>query len=171
LYAHRVQAYRASGNEPGAESPATPPPHPRDPLRQRRRPDEREGRKVPAACLIRRCAKKATSENSPNSAGVVRRMANFDHCLCVSNPRCLRISWKVTSNCQRITNQQTIFCGSVSRSVHRRTRVLNSPLGSRTRTQRRGTANKPVLFPCVQSQRFLQYKISAVLRKGNAPFE
>ena len=31
-------------------------------------------------------------------------MANSDHWLCISNPRCLRISWKVTSNCQRITN-------------------------------------------------------------------
>ena len=35
-----------------------------------------------------------TRENSPNSAGVVLRIAISDHCLCVSNPRCLRISKK-----------------------------------------------------------------------------
>src|SRR5215213_496740 len=39
--------------------------------------------KVPAACLIRRCANSVTSENSPKSAGVVRRIAKSDHCLCV----------------------------------------------------------------------------------------
>ena len=38
-----------------------------------------------------------------------RRIAISDHCLCVSNPRCLRTSSKVTSNCQRITNQERIF--------------------------------------------------------------
>src|SRR5918994_1853523 len=73
-------------------------------------------------------------------------MASSEHCLCVSKPRCLRISWKVTSSCQRITNQQTIFCGSASRSVHRRAWVLNSPSGSRIRTQRTGTPNKPVEY-------------------------
>src|SRR5215217_4119250 len=86
------------------------------------------------------------SENRPNSTGVVRRIANSDHCLCVSNPRCLRISWNVTSNCQRITNQERIFCGSALRSVHRSACVLNSPLGSRISTQRTGTANKPVEY-------------------------
>src|SRR5215218_954572 len=103
-------------------------------------------RKVPAACLIQLCPNKVSSENSPNSAGVVRRMAVSDHCLCVSNPRCLRICWKVTSNCQRITNQLRISSGSASRSVHNRARVLNSPSGSRMRTQRTGTANKPVEY-------------------------
>src|SRR5215211_6021530 len=102
-------------------------------------------RKAPP-CTIRRCANKVTTENSPKSAGVVRRMAISDHCLCVSNPRCLRTSWKVTSSCQRITNQRTIFCGSALRSVHRRAWVANPPSGSRTKTQRTGTANKPVEY-------------------------
>ncbi len=93
-----------------------------------------------------RWAKRVTSENSPKSAGVVLCIAISDHCRCVSNPRCRRTSWKVASICQRLTNQERIFCGSASRSVHRRAWVLNSPLGSRTKTQRRGTANKPVLY-------------------------
>ena len=46
----------------------------------------------------------------------------------------------------------------------------STPLAALAALQRRRTANKPVLYPCVQSQRFLQYKISAGLRKGNAPF-
>jgi hypothetical protein len=37
----------------------------------------------------------AVSENRPNSAGVVLCIAISDHCLCVSNPRCRRTSWKV----------------------------------------------------------------------------
>src|SRR4051812_22558519 len=32
---------------------------------------------------------RVTSENKPNSAGVVLRIAKSDHCLCVSKPRCL----------------------------------------------------------------------------------
>src|SRR5918994_4938490 len=103
-------------------------------------------RKVPATCSIWRWANEVTSENSPISAGVVRRIASSDHCLCVSKPRCLRTSWKVTSSCQRITNQERIFSGSASRSVHRRAWVLNPPSGSRIRTQRTGTANKPVEY-------------------------
>src|SRR5918995_6588755 len=87
------------------------------------------------------------SENNPKSgAGVVRRIAISDHCLWVSNPTCLRASWKVTSSCQRITNQQTIFCGSALRSVQKRAWVLNSPSGSRSNTQRKGTAGKPVEY-------------------------
>jgi len=74
---------------------------------------------ISCLCLIWLFAQnKVMSENKPNSAGVVRRIAISDHCLCVSNPRCLRTSWKVTSSCQRITNQQRIFCGSAPRSVH-----------------------------------------------------
>src|SRR5829696_3309168 len=85
-------------------------------------------------------------EQPQSRAGVVLRIANSVHCLCVSNPRCLRISWKVTSNCQRITNQRTICSGSASRSVQRRAWVLNAPSGSRIKTQRTGTANKPVEY-------------------------
>ena len=47
-------------------------------------------------------------EQHQSRAGVVLRIANSVHCLWVSNPRCLRASWKVTSSCQRITNQRTI---------------------------------------------------------------
>src|SRR5215216_6651832 len=83
-------------------------------------------RKAPAPCAIRSCANRVVSEHSPNSAGVVLRIAISDHCLCVSHPRCLRTSWKLTSNCQRITNQERIFLGSVSRSVHREDRYTAS---------------------------------------------
>jgi hypothetical protein len=74
-------------------------------------------------------------EQPQSRAGVVLRIANSVHCLCVSNPRCLRASWKVTSSCQRITNQRTICSGSASRSVQRRAWALNSPSGSRTSAQ------------------------------------
>src|SRR5215217_3917006 len=57
------------------------------------------------------------SENSPSKAGVVRSIAKSDHWRCVSNPRCLRTSWKVTSNCQHITNQQTNFIRRKKRDV------------------------------------------------------
>src|SRR5215216_5929431 len=103
-------------------------------------------RTTPTARVIRQSTNKAISENSPSKAGVVHRIAISDHCLCVSNPRCLRASWKVTSSCQRITNQQRIFCGSASRSVQRRAWVLKPPSGSRISTQRTGTANKPVEY-------------------------
>jgi Transposase len=74
--------------------------------------------------LVGSRANKVTSENKPNRAGVLRRIAQSDHCLCVSNPRCRRTSWKVTSSCQRITNQQTIFLGSAPRSVQSALEVL-----------------------------------------------
>ena len=50
--------------------------------------------------------KQSDHREQPKQAGVVLRIASSDHCLCVSNPRCLRASWKVTSSCQRITNQR-----------------------------------------------------------------
>src|SRR5918994_1577370 len=53
-------------------------------------------------------------------------------------PRCTR--------CLRITDQQTIFLGSASRSVYRRACLLNSPCESRIRTQHTGTAGKPVEY-------------------------
>jgi hypothetical protein len=93
-------------------------------------------RKAPVACLIWRWANKVITENSPNSAGVVLRIAISDHCLCVSNPRCLRTSWKVTSGYRRITNQERIFLGSASRSVRRRAWVSNSACGSWIDTHR-----------------------------------
>ena len=94
----------------------------------------------------RRWANKVTTQNGPKSAGVVLRIANSVHCLCVSKPRCLRASWKVTSSCQRITNQRTTCSGSASRSVHRRAWGSNPPSGSRIKTQRMGTAGKPVEY-------------------------
>jgi hypothetical protein len=48
---------------------------------------------------------------------VVRRMARCDHWRCVSTPKCSRTAWKVTSNCQRKTNQDKIWSGVASRSV------------------------------------------------------
>ena len=47
-------------------------------------------------------------ENRASRHGVVRAMALSDHCRCVSTPRCVRASWKVTSTRQRRTNQATI---------------------------------------------------------------
>src|SRR5215207_5495145 len=105
-----------------------------------------------APLAIRCSTSSVTSENRAKSVGVVLRIASSDYCLCVSNPRCRRTSWKVTSSCQRITNQQRIFCGSAPGSVQRRAWVLNSFCGSRTKTQRRGTANKPVLYQTTVSE-------------------
>jgi hypothetical protein len=48
-------------------------------------------RTISTARVMWRSPNKAISENSPSKAGVVRRMAISDHCLCVSNPRCLRL--------------------------------------------------------------------------------
>src|SRR5215204_4066839 len=79
-------------------------------------------------------------------------MAISDHCLCVSKPRCLRASWNVTSNCQRITYQLTIRSGSASRSVHRRAWGSNPPSGARIKTQRTGTAGKPVEYHTAVSE-------------------
>ena len=66
------------------------------------------------------------ARNNPNSsAGVVRRIAISDHCLCLGleseMPR--HTSWKVTSSCQHITNQERIFCGSALRACLVRVRV------------------------------------------------
>src|SRR5215207_4740639 len=96
--------------------------------------------------VIRWWANRVTIENNPNNAGVVLRIASSDHCLCVSMPRCRRASWKVVSICQRKTNHLTICCGPAPRSVHSKAWVANSPLGSRTNTQRMGTAGNPVLY-------------------------
>jgi hypothetical protein len=43
-------------------------------------------RTASALRAIRWWANSVTSENRPNSAGVVRRIANSDHCRCVSTP-------------------------------------------------------------------------------------
>jgi hypothetical protein len=101
------------------------------------------------ACMlrvIRWWANRVTIENNPNSAGVVLRIASSDHCLCVSMPRCRRASWKVVSICQRKTNHPTICSGLAPRSVQSKAWVANSPCGSRTKTQRMGTAGNPVLY-------------------------
>ena len=49
----------------------------------------------------------------------------------------------MTSSCQRSTNHSRICAGSTARSVHSRACVANSPWGSRTKTQRRGTGGLP----------------------------
>jgi hypothetical protein len=67
--------------------------------------------------LIGSWASLVTSEQRPRRAGVVRRMASFDHWRCVSTPTCSRTAWKVTSQCQRKTNQDRIWSGDASRSV------------------------------------------------------
>src|SRR5215212_7339881 len=95
---------------------------------------------------IRWWAKRVTSENKPKSAGVVRRIAISDHCLCVSIPRCRRASWKVVSICQRKTNHLRICSGSAPRSVYSKAWVAKAPCGSRTSTQRMGTAGSPVEY-------------------------
>jgi hypothetical protein len=106
------------------------------------------GRPPKAASCLRHPAMRKQSHHreQPQQCRVVLLMASSDHCLCVSNPKCRRISWKVASSCQRITNQEWIFSGSALRSVHSRAWVLNCASGSRTKTQRRGTANKPVEY-------------------------
>ena len=48
---------------------------------------------------------------------------------------------------QRLMYQEKIIgSGSVKRLVHRTPWVLNAPRGSRTSTQRKGTAGSPVLY-------------------------
>ena len=54
-------------------------------------------------------AARVVQEKSPSRAGVVRAMARSDHWRCVSTPRWVRTSWKVTSSCQRSTNRSRIW--------------------------------------------------------------
>src|SRR5215210_1203550 len=53
---------------------------------------------------------------------------------------------------QRITNQGMICSGSAARLVHSKAWVSNSPHGSRTSIQRRGTAGNPVLCQTAVSE-------------------
>lgn len=71
-------------------------------------------------------------------------MAKSDHCSCVSTPRCVRTSWKVTSTCQRITNYFIIYSGLIARSVQSTASGSKTPLGSRIKTQRKGSAGMPL---------------------------
>src|SRR5215207_4024304 len=103
-------------------------------------------RTMPSLLAMYRWARSATTENSPSNAGAVLWIALRDQCRWVSNPRRWRTSWNVVSICQRKTNQEMIRPGSASRSVHSKAWVSNSSCGSRIRTQRRGTAGKPVLY-------------------------
>ena len=64
-------------------------------------PSRGMGRTAVLGVCIKPCAQTVTSEYSPSSAGVVRRIARSDHCRCVSTPRCSRTSWKVVSIRQR----------------------------------------------------------------------
>ena len=60
---------------------------------------------------------------------MVRRMARSDHWRWVSTPRWARTSWKVTSTCQRATNQAMIWAGDTVGSVLSRACGSNWPLG------------------------------------------
>src|SRR5664279_4123085 len=93
--------------------------------------------------LERSCVQRVTMENRPSKTGVVRRIALSDHWRWVSMPRWARVSSKVTSTCQRLTNQARISRGRALRSVARKAWGLNSPVGSRTRSQRIGTGATP----------------------------
>ena len=64
-------------------------------------------------------AARVVQEKSPSRAGVVRAMARSDHWRCVSTPRWVRTSWKVTSSCQRSTNHSRIWVGSAAGSVQK----------------------------------------------------
>src|SRR5918911_1998889 len=75
---------------------------------------------------LRRCsASSVTKENRPSRAGVVRAMARSDHWRWVSRPRWRRASSKVTSSCQRWTNQARIWSGVARTSVHSSACVAN----------------------------------------------
>ena len=90
-------------------------------------------------------------------------MARSDHCRCVSTPRCRRASSKVTSTCQRRTNQARI-CSAGSRDRCRaapgcRTRPgvadqhpadaapAAGPCGTRPRCRRRSRLARPLPIP------------------------
>src|SRR3954452_24845427 len=66
---------------------------------------------------------RVTRENKPSRAGVVRAIALSDHWRCVSTPRCLRTSAKVTSVAQRRTNQRRISSGSAQVRAQERLRL------------------------------------------------
>ena len=91
----------------------------------------------------RRAASSVTIENSASRQGVVRAMARSDHWRWVSTPRWSRTSRKVTSTCQRWTNQRTICSGSRAGSVQSRACGSKRCRGSRSSTQRIGTTGEP----------------------------
>src|SRR3954468_4157665 len=95
------------------------------------------------AWRLSRAARSVTRENSPSKQGVVRAMARSDHWRWVSTPRWSRTSRKVTSTCQRWTNQVRICNGSRVRAVQRRAWGSKRPWGSRRSTQRIGTVGRP----------------------------
>ena len=76
-----------------------------------------------------RWAPSVTQAKRPKSTGVVRAMARSDHWRWVSTPRCARASWKVTSSCQRRTNQAMIWVGATAGSVHNKAWELSSHCG------------------------------------------
>src|SRR3990167_8271556 len=80
-------------------------------------------------------ANKQMSENNAISDGVILAIALSDHCRCVSNPKCARVSSKVTSMLQRRTNQLIICSGANCKSVLKNASASFLP-GSMTSTQR-----------------------------------
>ena len=83
------------------------------------------------------------SRTGASRQGVVRAMARSDHWRWVSTPRWSRTSRKVTSTCQRWTNQRTICSGSRAGSVQSRACGSKRRWGSRSSTQRIGTTGRP----------------------------
>ena len=77
---------------------------------------------------------------------MVRSIAASDHCRWVSRPRWARMSWKVTSICQRRTKMAMIRAGSMSVSVLKKAWGSLRPSGSRTRTHRMALGLVPVRY-------------------------
>ena len=76
----------------------------------------------------------------------MRRIATADHWRWVSSPRWRRASSKVTSSCQRWTNQPRICGRAAVRSVQSSAWVAKCPCGSRISTQRNGTGGSPLWY-------------------------
>src|SRR3954469_24208560 len=91
-------------------------------------------------------------EKKNRTAGVGGRMARSDPWRWVSTPRWARHSAKVTSTCQRRTNQARISPGSSSGSRLKKACGSRSPVGSRTRTQRSGTGGEPLRYQTATSE-------------------
>lgn len=95
------------------------------------------------ATKVGSAAQSVTSENIPNSVGVIRAMARSDHCRPVSTSRWARHSWNVVSTDQRGTNQARISNGVAAVSVQRNACGSRTPVGSRVSTQRIGAGGNP----------------------------
>ncbi len=98
-------------------------------------------------------------------------MALSDHWRCVSTPRWVRTSEKVTSTCQRRTKIAMISAGASAVSVLKKACGARLPAGSRTSTHRIGRGGVPRRYhravPLVISRGLsvcLPYQIGTVMR-------